>query len=406
MSNPAWNNVHDPFYDQYSLELEKFLIPDHFDVFMPEDDSLGCKAVLMPSPRKGAINFTRNGKFILIGVYKDMGRPPTAYPTVSGISWTRVYNQLIMTHVNHKVKVNDKIYVYNVNKNSEQYLTCTEITDDTFTLKLMSLGGGTSGSIGQYRLNKIKDFQEENLVFRFFPHFGLLTIAELQDIVTQTSPNYVYQQSTEIKNITTNKIVRTPSLVNSRVNYTSVNNWKRASEVISSAFKLNIRVKGSSVQTYQNGQVFDHKGKPLKLKYDTFGRVISPDYYDSKFKNTVVYLDATMLNENPDNGTGAAADHKVWCYDFYGIEINDPARGPFYANDIITRDVNKEGNMDNIFRKTNNEIPIYSMNQLVYNTFGEVVVGINENNTLNVIRQRIPLQLDNFGRPAVSLPYL
>ncbi len=67
MITPNWLKPHDQFYDQYSIEISDFIIPEHFDVFNPDDgDELGCKTILMPSPRKSSLNYIKHNKFQII----------------------------------------------------------------------------------------------------------------------------------------------------------------------------------------------------------------------------------------------------------------------------------------------------------------------------------------------------
>lgn len=403
MAYPNWYKPHDPYYDQYSIEIVDFSIPEHFDIFIPDDgDELGCKTILMPSPRKGAINYTKNDKFMVIGIYRDSGRPPTIFPIVTNKQWSTSGNELVIFDSTNKVRVGDYLYCYNTNVTGQQYLKCIQRTSTYFILKLASLLGDTSGTSCSYRIDRVKDFAEENIVFRLFPTFKLITYTQFLEIVNSTSPNSVFKTSDVIKNITLDENVRTPVQINSNTDYSSVNNFKKVSEISNTTFKLGIEVKGNGFPTFENNQTFDGTGKPLKLKYDESGKVISPKYYDSKYKNKIIYVDSQLASENPSSDP--LKDDRVWCYDFYGIDINDNTRGPYFVDTVITRNENVEGNVDNIVRLEVNGEPLYPLDQHVYDKFGNIAVGINTNNTLNVIRQRIPIQLDNFGRP-FKLPY-
>lgn len=403
MTYPNWFKPHDPYYDQYSIEIDDFVMPEHFDSFLTDfGDEVGCKTIVMPSPRRGAVNYTKNDKFMVIGIYRDTGRPATIFPIITGKSWATSGNELFIFDSTNKVRVGDYLYCYNTNVSGQQYLKCVAREQNFFTLKLASLLGDTSGVSCSYRIDRVKDFAEENIVFRLFPTFKLITYAEFLEIAESTSPDSVFKTSEVIKNITTNTDVRTSLEVNSNTDFTPVNNYKKVTEISYSTFNLAVRVKGDKMPKFENNQTFDYVGKPLKLKYDDAGRVISPNYYDSKYKNKNIYVESILSAEMPSSNS--TIDDRVWCYDFYGIDINDPTRGPYNLDTVITRDISVEGNVNNISRIEVSGVPLYPEDQYVYDRFGNVAIGINENNSLNVIRQRIPIQLDNFGRP-YKLPY-
>lgn len=403
MTYPNWYKPHDPYYDQYSVEIADFSMPSHFDIFIPDDGSeVGCKTIVMPSPRRGAVNYTKNDKFMVIGIYRDTGREPAIFPVITGKQWSTSGSELTIFDSTNKVRVGDYLYCYNTNVTGQQYLKCIAREQNFFTLKLASLLGAPSGLSCSYRIDRVKDFAEENIVFRLFPTFKLITYDEFLSIAAATAPDMLYRTADVIKNITTDSNVRTPVQVTSDTDYTPVNNYKKVSEVSYSMFKLGIEVKGNRLPEFENNQTFDYTGKPLKLKYDEAGRVISPKYYDAKYKNKNIYVDSQITNEVPSSNS--TIDDRVWCYDFYGIDINDPARGPYNVDNVISRNTNVEGNVNNILRLEVNGTPLYPTSQNVYDRFGNVAVGINTNNTLNVVRQRIPIQLDNFGRP-LKLPY-
>ncbi len=319
-----------------------------------------------------------------------------------GKSWAVSGNELIIFDSSNKARVGDYIYCYNTNVVGQQYLKCIYREKNFFTLKLASLLGSPSGASCSYRIDRIKDFSEENIVFRLFPSFKLITYDDFLRIANETSPNLEYKTRKNIRDITLNDTMKTPTIISSHTNYSDVNNFKKASELINSTFKLNVKIKGNIIPTFQHNQTFDHKGKPLKLKYDSSGNVISPNYYDSKYKNKNVYTESLLLGENPSNDPNI--NDRVWCYDFYGIDINDPNRGPYNSSNIVYRNTNINNNISNISKFKVNGKPVYSDTQQIYDQFGNIVIGINVNNTLNVVRQRIPIQLDNFGRP-LKRPY-
>lgn len=403
MTYPNWYKPHDPYYDQYSVEIADFSMPAHFDIFIPDDGSeVGCKTIVMPSPRRGAVNYTKNNKFMIIGIYSDTGREPTIFPIVAGKTWSTSGSELTIFDSTNKVRVGDYLYCYNTNVSGQQYLKCIARQQNFFTLKLASLMGPSTGTSCSYRIDRVKNFAEENIVFRLFPTFKLITYSEFLNIAQQTAPNSIYRTSKVIKNLTSGELVRAPLEVTSDTDYTDVNNYKKVSEVSYSTFKLNVEVKGNKLPEFENNQTFDYNGQPLRLKYDEAGRVIDPNFYDSKYKNNNVYVGSQISNEVPSNDP--SIDDRIWCYDFYGIDINDPSRGPYNVDNVITRNTDIQGNVNNISRLEVNGIPLYPTSQYVYDRFGNIAIGVNHNNTLNVIRQRIPIQLDNFGRP-LKLPY-
>lgn len=403
MTYPNWNTPHDPYYDDYSIEIDTFSLPNQFDMYLPDfGDEVGCKSIIMPSPRKGAINFIKNNKFMVVGIYADSGRPDTAFPLIQNVQWSISSNEITFFDATNKARIGDYVYCYNTNITGQQYLQCVDRSSTYFTLKLAGLGGSTTGINGSYQIDRIKSFITENIVFRLFPTFSLIKYSDYLNIVSQTDPNTVYQTSSLIKNITSDTNVRTPIQVNSDTDYTPVNEYKKISEIDNSLFKLDVEVKGNGLQVYENNQTFDDSGKPLRLMYDSFGKVISPNYYDSKYKNKNIYVNSQISVEVPS--TDPTKDDRVWCYDFYNIDINDSSRnGAYNRDDIISRDTSINSNFGNIKRLEANGVSIYPTNQDVYDEFGNVAVGINSNNTLNVVRQRIPIRLDNFGRP-LKLP--
>ena len=108
-------------------------------------------------------------------------------------------------------------------------------------------------------------------------------------------------------------------------------------------------------------------------------------------------LDLRILNIPGDDPT---TDSRVYVYDFYGLEINDPLRGPYFSTTLITRDLDKAPPYDNILRDGVNNVPYYS--KILYDMFGNRVFGIQTNNATVIRENLLPLSLDRFNRPIKS----
>jgi hypothetical protein len=101
-----------------------------------------------------------------------------------------------------------------------------------------------------------------------------------------------------------------------------------------------------------------------------------------------------MLNEGNDE----AKNSKIYAYDFYGIDLNDSSRGPYFSDKIVIRNEKIEGDIGNLLVKNDNEEkPIYSGK--IHDEYGNLAIGVQENNSLVIRKQILPLKLDLFNRP-------
>lgn len=97
-------------------------------------------------------------------------------------------------------------------------------------------------------------------------------------------------------------------------------------------------------------------------------------------------------------------DPRVYVYDFYGLDLNDPTRAPYYSEQNISRDTTQAVPIDNINIAKHGDTTIDSNGITVtvgkiYDKFGNIVVGIQENNATVVKQPILPLVLDSFNRP-------
>jgi hypothetical protein len=399
MTSPSLIDYFNDAYKTFSVPVTQLTIPPHFDTFLPDDpNDTGCRSIIMPSPLKGAKNFVKNNRFTLIGIYHDAGRPTTPYPVFSNLSWSRVGAKLTVNHVGHETKVGDVVFLYNMNITKEQRCTVSSITSTSFTVNLQALVGKKTGTQGGYRLDRNKNFYEENLIFRLLPNFNVVPFADILSIFADTDPN-ITQGQNFIRNLTTNSIVPTPSAKNSFVDYSAINNYKRIVDVSGSLPDVTVTPK-YKLHEFEHEQVFDDQGNAVRLRYAENGQVINPGYYDKQRKNNPVMIASPRVNEVPDDFFQDTTDVKVWAYDYYGFLINDTTRGPFNSDQIITRDASKTTYLDNItIAQTVTGADMYPVTQQIYDIFGNVVIGIRPDNTLVVQKQRVPLELDNFGKP-------
>lgn len=400
MSSPSLTDYFATDYNVYSIRVEKLTIPQHFDSFEPDaPNDTGCRAVIMPSPRKGAHNYVKDGKFLLIGIYRDTGRSSTSFPLFSNLIWWRGPGGLTINHDQHEAVVGDEVFVYNTNMTAEQQLTVTAVLNETqFQVQTNALSGASSGNAAAYRLNKLKNWYEENVVFRIFPSFKLVPYADILAIFDSTDPNNT-QEKRYLRNITLDQTVMIPSALNQVTDYTPATSLSKISDISSSLPKITVISKTDEKKRYEYDQVFDENGVELPLRYADNGTPIDPMFYDLKSKNRNLFITSPQVNESPDSGSGSLADAKAWVYDYYGYLINDTTRGPYLDDEIITRDPAITTNYNNILIKQQSSTYMYPPTSPIFDTFANEVGGILENNTLVVYKQRTPLELDFYGRP-------
>lgn len=225
----------------------------------------------------------------------------------------------------------------------------------------------------QGRTHPTINYYEDYIVFRLLPSFKLVTWAEIQQIFEDVAP-VPYPVQRTMKEITTGTDVKIPRSITKSVNYTVPN-----TAALDTQTPLPRRFN----------QLYDEAGKPLKLSYDALGYPLDSTFKYSKNQNNPAKLNQALTDEGND---------KVYAYDYWGLLINDNDRGPYYADDLITRDPNKIGYLNNIRRKTDLGGEVL-FKGTIYDEFGNIAVGIQENNALAVRQHILPLALDPFNHP-------
>lgn len=393
MTVPAFNDYWNPAYEAYSVPVDQFAVPDWWDLYLPNADTdvdYKCRSVIVPNPALGAKRWTSNGKYICVGVYRDEGRPDTAFPVRTGLSWIRLGVELIINDpVGHGLKVGETVTVANVNVATLTEVQVTNVYNaQQFVVQTYGVGAST-GNDGSYQPTRTKSFYEENLVFRLLPNFRLITYAALQQLFTDSAPLQDYS-TRRLPNITLNTMVQVPRVRNQSTDYSTLES------------KLRAQYQGGTNDRRFN-QAFDEDGEELAVEYNSYGFPVFVNQVDSKYKNAQVHLNSprTLELDLPDESTGA--DDRPYVYDFYGFEINDVSRGPYFAADLITRDASVDGIVNNLARKGNPGQPPFYSSKFVNDTFGNWVIGIQESNATVVREPVLPLTLDPFNRP-VKLP--
>lgn len=218
------------------------------------------------------------------------------------------------------------------------------------------------------------NFYEDYIVFRLLPSFKLIPYSFVQELLKNSAPAQTFTKRSLIE-ITTGNEVKIPNAVSRHTNYKS---------------SPNLAVDNTSLLERRFNQLYDEDGNPMKLSYDAMGYAIKSALVDSKYKNNPL--------RNNQTRDGLAIDPRVYVYDYYGRDINDPNRSPYFAADIIIRDEMIASNVNNIKVKTDiNGDPLYVGG--LFDEFGNVAVGIQENNALVVRQNVMPVTLDQFNRP-------
>jgi hypothetical protein len=377
MSNkPGFNEHFHEYYDQFSIPVSSLNIPSHFAKYIPDNqDDYNCTLVISPSPKKGAKKWTQKGKIITIGIYRDEGRESELPPIVTGVTWDRTGTRLLLTCVKpHGLAVKDHVHLWNINVSGMFSTEVTEIVN-SYKFAIKTYLQGASSGVGAYQSQTITNFYESYRVFRLLPSFKLLTISELNSIFSETAPLQLTSRRT-LFNITTNKDSVLSSSKTSSTNY----DLPTAGTITKdSLLKLKKRFN----------QQYDEAGVPLSLSYQETGYASPVNNVDSKYKNQQIFYNAQTSSS------------RIKVYDFYGLDLNDEERGPYFSTTNVTRDEAIKQDIGNLEVKTDNQgNPIYS-GQL-YDEFGNLAIGVQSNNALVVRKQILPLILDAFNMPTKS----
>jgi len=162
-----------------------------------------------------------------------------------------------------------------------------------------------------------------------------------------------------------------------------------ASNFIPSTYKLSaygqpkISIKSTNRLPVRFGQAFNEGGQPLPLHYLNNGYPSTPHNVDSPYSNAQTFF------------TVPPADQKLRIYDFYGLNLNDPQRGPYFSDqnvtisqiDHVTLEVRKDHLGNLIYASTLND------------EFGNQVIRGSSSLALKIKKQLLPLELDSFNRP-------
>lgn len=376
MTSPAFNEPFNPLYDEYSISRKDFELPPHFDFYAPEfvnEVDFHCLSVISPNPEHGAKIWTDRGSWITIGIYRDEGREPAQRPPTVGLTWSRAGSVLTMTDPDgHRLRNGDTVDLYNINVASLLKRPITVLNDTQFVISTFVFGD-TTGSIGAYQPTAVYNFFEENYVFRMLPSFKLVKWADIQSLFELSAPD-VHPQTRELFNITSNSVTKLPRGKSATSNYDLPNSRPTIDNVpLAKRF----------------GQIYNEVGDPLKIEYQETGQPVP-----------VTRFDEPNLDNRKSLNVPTTQDTRVYVYDFYGFEINDPARGPFHRTDLITRDTSKQAPFNNILRASQNQEPLYGGK--LYDRFGNLVIGIQENDATSVRLNLLPLKLDRFNKPIKS----
>lgn len=360
--SPNFNEPFSTVYDEISCHRDD--LPTHHGcyVYTPDNhDDYQCLALWQPAPELGARQWTRNGKRILIGVYRDEGRMPQRRPPTM-MSWT-LYGTLLTVTTNeaHRLHVGEGVTLSGATIGFNNDYVVTGVNSPTqFTVE-NPFPDSAAGPGSYSPLNDI-DFFNDYMVFRLLPTFKPVPIAVIRDILAAAEPEL------------------------SRANVTLTDIQTGVTQV-----KSEIQTYTSSTQYRRHRQQLDELKKPLRQVYDARGRVIPPDLRFTKNANAALYFNVPMVNQwDPI----PSANPYLPAYDFYGFPLNDATRGPFNATDIIRYD---SSNAVGLGRRVNGSSPIYT--GVIHDVFGDYVVGARPNNTLIVRKPVQPLLVDHHNTP-------
>lgn len=359
--NPPFNDPFAAEYDELSMHHSELPKPAGCYVYEPDNhDDYQCLAIWQPAPELGAREWIRNGKRILIGLYRDEGRETQAQP-YTAMTWTRSSAVLTVTCAKaHHLAVGDPVSLEGINTPGFSTATVTSVSGLTFQT-ITAIVGATSGA-GVYAPEKLINFVEDYVVFRLLPTFRPVSIATVLEILDGADPLHSRKQ-VNLTNITTGDVQQTTE----------------------------ITTRTTSALYRRHRQQLDELNKPLRQTYDARGRVIKPDLRFSKHANAKLYVNVPMVNQHDPIPT---ANNSLPVHDFYGFDLNDPTRGPFYRSDIVKYD---NSSAVGLSRFMNNGSTVYA--GIIHDVFGDYVVGARSNNTLITRKPVQPLLVDHHNTP-------
>ena len=364
-TNPPFNDLFSFQYDKYSLNIQDLPIPKGCHVYTPDNhDDYHCLMLWQPAPELGAPKWIRGGKRILIGVYRDEGRSSTPIQMTNQIiQWSRVSTTLtIFCPKKHYLNIGDSVNLSNINTPALVTTVIALPTSTQFQVSVANIGLNSGIEAGWAKTLPV-DITNQYVVFRLLPSFSPVSIATILEILADATPNIVTKRTT-LTNIKTgineNRTIATIVAGNSRI----------------------------------NRQQIDERKKPLVQNYDAAGQVILPPHRFAKTDNESVYITSPYITQY---NTVANSDPRVFVYDYYGFDLNDKMRGPFYSSNIIAY-----GSTSNngIIRLLNNNSVIYSEN--LHDRFGDFVTGITSTNLLKTRKPVQPIRTDQHNFPYKS----
>ena len=373
MISPDFTDVFNPYYDLFSINQADFTVHTWFDQYVPDNQTdYQCLNVICPSITAGAASWTLNGKWITIGIYRDEGRAPAQRPLQGGaLSWTRVGLTVTITDPSgHHLHAGDSINVFNINVPIMSNVTITVIDDCTFSFRGQVVGA-TSGTGASYQDNFITNFYDNFIVFRLLPSFALIPYSAIEAIFAATKPAPQPVLKT-MYNITTETTVNVPIGTSNSVNYV----------VPAPAVTLSSDVSGLAVRF---GQVFDSTGQPLVLTYLSNGFPTYTNNVNSPTSNEQIFYNSPVI---------PPSDSYIYVYDYYGLEINDVARGPTHSTSNVTRNGSIAGDINNLLVS-----PSISYVSTLNDLFGNLAIGVQSDNALVVRKQVLPIALNSFNQP-------
>lgn len=373
MTSPSLAQPFDPGYDVYSMWRADLRVPDCCHVYKPDNNvDYACDLIIEPAPELGSRLWTLRGKRILIGVYKDEGRAAGRRPA-RVVSWTRSVNRVRMVDTApHHLRVGETVNVFNINTDEARVKVLKVIDAYTFEFKALATGP-TSGVDGAWQPLADVNFYEQYIVFRLLPSYKLVPWQSVTALLAQCQPTYA-SAPVDLTDINTGSIVRTSRSVFNDSLLTS---------------------SGSRSGTELHRQQFDENGKPLTWTYNSYGYPSETREVSSKTANVLKQVEPPLVNEL--GSTSGTTNNRLYVYDYYGFELNDVNRAPYFTDDIITYDPDEP---NNIKRKGNGQTAFYS--GPLHDAFGNFVLSATETNQVVTRRPVLPLEVDQFNHPYKS----
>lgn len=362
MTNPAFNDPFSAAYDQVALHQSELPAHAGCNVYEPDNhDDYQCIAVWQPAPELGALTWTRGGQRIMLGLYRDEGRAAQRMP-MTAMTWTRQGPLVTVTCLKpHYLAIGAEVELGNLRGLHDLSVAAVLSADRlTFTVSITPVIGPASGAAFYTPLALI-NFLTDYIIFRLLPSFRPISVATALQIIEAANPELA-RAPVSLMNLTTGSV-------------------QTVSEV----------AMQPALQARSHRQQLDELNKPLRQLYDARGLVIPTDARFSKTANIKRYASMPLVNQHDPVPTSNAA---LPAYDFYGFELNDPARGPFYSSSIISYD---GASSDGIARAVNNGHVIHS--GFIHDVFGDYVVGARANNTLITRKSVQPVVVDQHNTP-------